>query len=126
MPRKPITEEMKQEIINEANSIIQEFVKDKTPEFHIKLGGWTATANKRLNLISLNYYVWRKLLLAQKRMLLIHEYIHLLGFNHSGVKSYVHALDILTLKAYLKIYGKDDAWNEFEILIQKVLNKLNF
>jgi hypothetical protein len=94
------------------------------PTFRLKYGGYTATYCSELDEIALNYYSYRKMCLAQKRLLLIHEYFHKLGLKHSGLKSFLSANDLLSIKAYERIFGKDDAWKEFETEIDNILNNL--
>lgn len=136
MAKRKITDEQKLEVIEEAKEILTEIVIKwfgfvdtrmgihNIPSFRIKLGGWTATYSYELDEISLNYYSWRKMLLAQKRLVLIHEYLHKLGLKHSGLISYLGGNDLLSLKAYKRTFGKDDAWTEFEAKIDSVLDKL--
>lgn len=135
MPRKIITEEQKNEVIKEATEFLKEIIikwfgfVDKRmgihniPDFKIKLGGYTGWYSKELDTIGLNYYSWKKMMLAQKRLLLIHEYIHKLGLNHSGLNSYLGSYDLLSIKVYKKIFGKDNAWEEFESKIELIMNK---
>ena len=132
MPRKIITDDMKEEVVNEAESILTDIhykwfgkrVYKKLPTFRIKLGGWTATASKRLNEISLNYYSWKKSPLVVKKLILIHEMIHILGLKHSGVKVFCSTLDLLTLKVYIRLYGNDNLLREFMNEIDAGIDKL--
>ena len=136
MPRKKITEKQKQEVIEEAKKILTDIIVrwfgfvdtrmgiHNMPSFRIKLGGWTGWYSKELDLVALNYYSWRKMLLAQKRLLLIHEYLHKLGIKHSASKSFLGGNDLLSLKAYERIFGRDKAWIEFEVEIDSILDDL--
>jgi len=135
MPRKIITENMKEEVVKEAETILTdihykwfgECIHKKLPTFRIKLGGWTATTSKRLNEISLNYYSWNKSPLVVKKLILIHEMIHILGLKHSGVKVFCSTLDLLSFKIYIRLYGNDRLLKEFmdelDIGIDKITKK---
>lgn len=94
------------------------------PTIYIKMGGYSAIASQRLKRIGLNFYVWRKSLLGYKRMLLIHELIHCLGWNHSGIKLFTNSLDLMSIMIYLKVYGKDNEWDEILGLIKKGIENL--
>ena len=126
---------MKEEVVKEAKSILVDIhykwfgkcVYEKLSTFRIKLGGWTATACRELNEISLNYYSWKKSPLVVKRLILIHEMVHILGLNHSGVKVFCSTLDLLSLKIYIRLYGNDkllkDFMNELDSGIDKLTEK---
>jgi len=118
--RKKISEEEKEIQRLEAENILYDIIskwiptlnKVFYPTIYIKMGGYSAVASQKLRRIGLNFYVWRKSLIAYKRMLLIHELIHCLGWSHSGIKLFTNSLDLMTITIYLKIYGEDKEWEK--------------
>ena len=133
MTRKPITKEMKDIVVKEAKELLIEInVKlfgkvNNLPEVFAKLGGYTGAYYRNEHKIGIHYYVWKRLSLASKRLLMIHENLHALGKHHSGVKNYSNVLDLVSMRMYLKIYGEDQEWkkmiNDIDLEIDKIIKK---
>lgn len=134
MVRKVISEEEKNKVKSEAEDILHDIILKwiptmniyPCPSIHLKFGGWTATADMITNHIRINFYSWRKMPFGHRRLLLIHELIHCMGWKHTSVKAFCHSLDLMTLMIYLKIYGKDKVWDDMmskiEVGIQNLEN----
>ena len=85
------------------------------PRIQSKLGGSSAAYYPGEHMIRVRTGTWRKLSLAGKRLLAIHELWHASGHEHSGL--YLHSFDILSLVIYERIYGRDA---ELEKMYQEV------
>jgi hypothetical protein len=75
------------------------------PRIQSKQGGSSAAYYPWEHTIRVRTGTWKKLPLAGKRLLMIHELWHSIGHNHSGL--YLHSFDILSLVVYERIYGRD-------------------
>jgi len=89
--------------------------KKPMPQIKSKLGGSSAAYYPHEHTIRVRTGTWKKLPLAGKRLLMIHELWHSAGHHHSGL--YLHSFDILSLVVYERIYGRDA---ELEKLYEEV------
>ena len=85
------------------------------PRIQSKQGGSSAAYYPHEHMIRVRNGSWRKLNLAGKRLLMIHELWHSSGHEHSGL--YLHSFDIVSLVVYERIYGKDQ---ELEKMYEQV------
>lgn len=127
---KELTLEQKTAVIMEANRILKQVAtkwlpqlnEKQYPTFFVKRGGssggYYIYYEEKTHLIGLRYNVWTNLSIAQKRLLVIHEFIHSLGLNHSGLKSYLSAFDLMSKEVYLQIYGEDEELMKFRESLQ--------
>jgi len=111
--------------VNEPISILKEIhakmpikAYDELPDVGWKRGGYTATAIPSKHQIVLRENSWKKQRLAGKRLILIHECVHLKGLEHSGIKFFSNGtVDLVSIALYEHIYGEDEP---FQVLMAEV------
>lgn len=91
------------------------------PKIITKQGGhsayYCAYDGKKTHFIAIRINVWNNLTLAQKRLLIIHEFIHSLGQKHSSMKSYLSCNDMLSILVYEKVYGNDEHLTDMKNIV---------
>ena len=95
--------------------------KKPMPAIKSKLGGSSAAYYPHEQTIRVRTGTWKKLPLAGKRLLMIHELWHSAGHHHSGL--YLHSFDILSLVVYERIYGRDAELEQLYRDVQAVVNE---
>lgn len=95
--------------------------KKPLPRIASKLGGSSAAYYPSEHTIRVRTGTWKKLPLAGKRLLMIHELWHSAGHHHSGL--YLHSFDILSLVVYERIYGRDAELEQMYREVQAVANE---
>ncbi len=95
--------------------------KKPMPAIKSKLGGSSAAYYPGEQTIRVRTGTWKKLTLAGKRLLMIHELWHSAGHHHSGL--YLHSFDILSLVVYERIYGRDAELEKMYREVQAVANE---
>ncbi len=129
-----VTEEMRNAVISEVKTIMKEVVSKwlpklesrQYPTIQTKLGGSTAcyyllTEDNIPHVIKMRYDSWNKMCLYQKRITVIHEFIHSLGVSHNNNMSFLSAYDQLSDIIYLKVYGEDQYLREFRTKMNEIL-----
>jgi len=86
-----------------------------------KLGGSSAAYYPGEHTIRVRTGTWKKLTLAGRRLLMIHELWHAAGNLHSGL--YLHSFDVLSLVVYERIYGRDAELERMYQEVQSVVSK---
>ena len=113
---------VEQEAIGIAHEIWQHLNSKKPmPRIASKLGGSSAAYYPHEHTIRVRTGTWKKLPLAGKRLLMIHELWHSAGHHHSGLS--LHSFDILSLVVYERIYGRDVALEQLYRDVQAVANE---
>lgn len=111
----------------EAQQISQEIwqhlnTRKGMPRIASKLGGSSAAYYPGEHTIRVRTGTWKKLTLAGRRLLMIHELWHAAGNPHSGL--YLHSFDVLSLVVYERIYGQDAELERMYQEVQTVVNKV--
>jgi hypothetical protein len=59
-------------------------------------------------------------------LLIINENNHALGLNRSGIKKFSNTFDLLSVRMYLRSYGKDKERNKaIDMVGKEIDNKIN-
>ncbi len=95
--------------------------RKRMPRISSKLGGSSAAYYPGEHTIRVRTGTWKKLTLAGRRLLMIHELWHAAGNPHAGL--YLHSFDILSLVVYERIYGRDAELERMYQEVQVVVNK---
>ena len=95
--------------------------RKRIPRISSKLGGSSAAYYPGEHTIRVRTGTWKKLTLAGRRLLMIHELWHAAGQPHSGL--YLHSFDVLSLVVYERIYGRDAELERMYQEVQVVVNK---
>lgn len=95
--------------------------RKQMPRISSKLGGSSAAYYPGEHTIRVRTGTWKKLTLAGRRLLMIHELWHAAGNPHSGL--YLHSFDVLSLVVYERIYGRDAELERMYQEVQVVVNK---
>lgn len=104
-------------ILNKINKKSQNIIDKNIPDLLIKCGiSIHGCYNYNKNNIEINYYSWKKLNNAQKKLLMIHEILHYYGLDHDIEAQYdtYGKLDTISLMMYFKLFGHDDDYIELE------------
>lgn len=118
------------EVLDEAIAILIEIVPAGAtrPRVGVKVGGWTAAYYPAIDTIRVRVDTWKKMFLAQKRLIMVHEYIHArmegAGIGHRAEFAFVHALDALSFIIYRRIWGDDAPMREFTAALERVADRL--
>lgn len=131
--RKEITIDERNDMIKIATDILHEIVQKwlpnlqerQIPKIILKFGGSTAWYGENteygIHKIGLNFYSFRKMNLCLRRLLLIHEFTHSLGVNHSSEKNFNTSFDLQSLFVYQKVFGDDnDLKAQFALMTENV------
>jgi len=123
---KNVTDEMRGIVVHEVQQIMNEVIKKwlptleprQYPLIQTKLGGSTAcyyllTEDNIPHIIKVRFDSWNKMDLYQKRITVIHEFIHSLGIDHNNNMSFLSVYDQLSDFIYLKVYGEDQLLRDF-------------
>ena len=95
--------------------------RKRMPRISSKLGGSSAAYYPGAHTIRVRTGTWKKLTLAGRRLLMIHELWHAAGNPHSGL--YLHSFDVLSLVVYERIYGRDAELERMYQEVRTVVNK---
>ena len=95
--------------------------RKRMPRIASKLGGSSAAYYPGEHTIRVRTGTWKKLTLAGRRLLMIHELWHAAGNPHAGL--YLHSFDVLSLVVYERIYGRDAELERMYQEVQTVVNK---
>lgn len=105
--------------------------KSDIPTIGTKQGGYSAVCyygegdrSSKNCIIKVRENVWAKMLRAQKRLLLIHELVHAIGYDHSGLESFCASSDLLSVQIYDRIYGMDSYMAELKSKIDDMIDKM--
>lgn len=119
MIRSPDVEMEAQEI---AQTIWQKMNTGKDfPRVESKHGGSSAAYYSREHCVRVRSNVWNKLMLAQKRLLMIHELYHASGHTHDSY--FLSSLDFVSLEIYKRIWGQDEVLNEFQMKLKSLVDE---
>lgn len=101
-------------IVREAEGILREAAgpREGLPLVATKQGGYTACYYWDAHVIALRENSWRRMGLAQKRLTVVHEWIHACGVEHSVMYGFEGPRDLLSLVLYRRIWGEDEALRE--------------
>lgn len=107
---KVVTKTQERQIVNEVLSIAREIYGEKRIGLQVKLkqGGYTATADVENQTLNIRIDTWLLMNLFAKRLLIVHELLHLKGWGHSVDKCYgAHFTDMASFCVYRRIWGED-------------------
>jgi hypothetical protein len=101
-------------IVREAEAILREAAGDgaELPLVVTKQGGYTACYYWDAHAIAVRENSWRLMGLAQKRLTIVHEWIHACGLEHSAACGFEGPRDLLSLVLYRRIWGEDGPLRE--------------
>lgn len=93
------------------------------PDIDSKQGGASGCYYHNIHTVYVRSNVWKKLTLAQKRLLMIHELYHSLNQQHKpGI--YLSSADYLSRRLYMRIWGNDEHLQDFDTEIENELEKV--
>jgi hypothetical protein len=101
-------------IVAEVEAILRQIVAragaDGEPPLVVtKQGGYTACYYWDAHAIAVRENSWRRMDLAQRRLTVVHEWIHARGRGHSAADGFEGPRDLLSLVVYRRIWGEDEA-----------------
>jgi len=114
---KELTVEEKATIIGEGYAILSDIWGPRftTVTLSVKRGGYTATAWVEKMLIEIRADCWRKMGLCARRLVMVHESLHLVDWKHGSDSLYGNGVpDIASLQMYREIWGEDDEFKRTE------------
>lgn len=106
-------------LLVEAGNIAKEISPNNKIRIETKQGGYVAVAYEKEHKIVIRVNSWNKMTLFQKRVIMIHEMIHLLGLSHSDMGAGIAYRDGVAIDLYKRIYGEDEEYHKHIFTVSK-------
>jgi len=112
---KEITSQERQDIISEARAVLTDIwgLGVTRVNVEVKRGGYTAVAWPSHMKIVVRADCWKKMDLCSRRLVMVHESLHLIDWKHGSNSLYGNGVpDIASLELYKNIWGEDEVYRE--------------